>query len=76
MTPELSDSGYVQTKEKLANLIERRTRVLDRTDLSATHRAEVLRSYDRMIGQYRREITLYETVHAPVSAPATGAAEV
>ena len=76
MTPELSDSGYVQTKDKLAQLIDRRSRVLDRTDLSATHREEVLRSYDRMIGQYRREVKLYEAVHAPASAPTTGAAEV
>jgi hypothetical protein len=35
-----------------------------RVDLSPTHRAEVLRSHDRMIGQYRREIKLYEATRA------------
>ena len=68
MTPELNDSGYLQTKVKLSDVIERRSCVLDRTDLSPTHRAEVVRSYDRMIGQYRREIKLYEAAHAPASA--------
>jgi hypothetical protein len=59
MTPELTDTGYLQTKVKLSDLIERRSRVLDRRDLSPTHRAEVLRSYNRMIRQYRGEIKLY-----------------
>jgi hypothetical protein len=75
MTPELTDAGCLQTKVKLSDLIERRSRVLDRTDLSPTHRAEVLRSYNRMIRQYRREIKLYEAAHAPSSAPTTEAAE-
>ncbi len=35
-----------------------------RLDLSPTHRSEVLRSHDRMIGQYRREIKLYEATRA------------
>jgi len=63
MTPELSEAGYVQTKGKLADLLERRSVIATRTDLSTTHRAEVLRSYDRMIKQYRREIKLYEATH-------------
>jgi len=63
MTPELSEAGYVQTKGKLADLLERRSVIATRTDLSPDHRAEVLRSYDRMIKQYRREIKLYEATH-------------
>jgi len=35
-----------------------------RVNLSPTHRSEVLRSHDRMIGQYRREIKLYEATRA------------
>jgi hypothetical protein len=40
------------------------SRIAVRVDLSPTHRAEVLRSHDRMIGQYRREIKLYEATRA------------
>jgi hypothetical protein len=65
VTPELCDAGYLQTKAKLADLLERRARITPRADLSLVHRAEVLRSYDRMIRQYRREIKLYEAIHAP-----------
>ena len=74
MTAELTDSGFLQTKVKLSDLIKRRSQVLDRADLRPTHRAEVLRSYDRMIRQYRREIKLYEAARAPASgsAPTTG----
>ena len=68
MTSELTEAGFVQTKAKLSDLIERRSRILDRADLSPTHRAEVLRSYDRMIRQYRKEIKLYEASHAPARA--------
>ncbi len=71
MTAALTDAGYIQTKAKLADLVERRSRAKARTDLSPAHRAEVIRSHDRMIRQYRREIKLYETTH---SQPA-GAAE-
>ena len=63
MTPELSDAGYIQTKRKLADLLERRSLIAARTDVSPTHLAEVLRSYDRMVKQYRREIKLYEATH-------------
>jgi hypothetical protein len=75
MTPELTDAGFLQTKVKLSDLIERRSRVLDRADLSPTHRAEVVRSYNRMIRQYRREIKLYEAARARASASTTEAAE-
>jgi hypothetical protein len=64
MTPELAEAGYIQTKAKLADLMERRSRIAVRVDLSPTHRSEVLRSHDRMIGQYRREIKLYEAARA------------
>jgi hypothetical protein len=41
-----------------------------RTDLSAAHTAEVRRSYERMIGQYRREIKLYEAYqNSPPTPP-------
>ena len=64
MTPELTEAGYIQTKAKLADLMERRSQIAVRVDLSPTHRSEVLRSLDRMIGQYRREIKLYEATRA------------
>jgi hypothetical protein len=64
MTPELNEAAYIQTKAKMADLMERRSRVTVRTNLGPTHRAEVLRSYDRMIGPYRREIKLYEATHS------------
>jgi hypothetical protein len=69
MTPVLNEAGYLQTRAKLADLLERRSRIAARADLSPPHRVEVLRSYDRMIRQYRREIKLYEATHA--SAPET-----
>jgi hypothetical protein len=64
MTPELDEAGYLQTKSKLADLLDRRSRIAPRTDLSPAHRGEVVRSSDRMIRQYRREIKLYEATHA------------
>ncbi len=70
MTALLTDAGFLRTKVKLSDLIKRRSQVLDRADLSSTHRAEVLRSYDRMIRQYRREIKLYEAARATASGSA------
>jgi hypothetical protein len=70
MTPALTEAGYVQTKTKLAEVIERRARVIARTDLSPPRLAEVVRSYDRMVRQYRREIKLYETNHPQASEAA------
>ena len=77
MSAVLTDAGYLQTKVKLSDLNERRARLLVRTDLSPTRRAELLRSYSRMIRQYRGEIELYEAAHAhfPAAAPALEAAE-
>jgi hypothetical protein len=54
----------VDTKTKIADLLDRRSRIAARTDKSPAHREEVVRSYDRMIRQYRREIKLYEATHA------------
>jgi len=65
VTPGLNEAGYLQTRAKLADLLERRTRIAARTDLSPAHLGEAVRSYDRMIRQYRREIKLYEASHAP-----------
>jgi hypothetical protein len=60
MTPRLTPRGYDQTKTKLENL-ERRLAELDsRFDLSPVHRAEVRHSYESMIRQYRREMSLHE----------------
>jgi len=66
MTPELDEAGYLQTKARLADLLERRSRVATRGDLSSTHRGEVVRSYDRIIRQYRGEIKLYEATMHPL----------
>jgi hypothetical protein len=65
MTPQPTEAGYIQTRAKIADLIDRRSRAAARTHLTPAHRAEVLRSYDRMIRQYRGEINLYEATHAP-----------
>ena len=70
MNPELTETGYIQTKAKLADLFDRRSRLTVREDLAPAYHAEVLRSYDRMIRQYRREIKLYEATHAPASEAA------
>ena len=70
MTSDLNDAGDVQTKAKLADLIERRSQISARTDLNPTHRAEVLRSYDRMARQYRREIKLYEAANTSAAETA------
>ena len=64
MTPALDEAGYLQTKSTLADLLDRRSRIAARTDFSPAHRGEVVRSYDRVIRQYRREIKLYEATHA------------
>jgi hypothetical protein len=70
ITPELDEAGYRQTESKLADLVDRRSCIVACTDLRSTHREEVVRSYDRMIRQYRREIKLYEAAHgtAPEAA--------
>ena len=60
MTQILTPHGYAQTKAKLAELERRLAELEGRTDLNSVHQAEVRHSYNTMIGQYRREIKLYE----------------
>jgi hypothetical protein len=68
MTETLSLAGYEQTKAKLANLERRLDLLTSRTDLSEDRRADVKRSYEQMIAQYRREIKLYEASHPETAA--------
>ena len=64
MTTRLTDEGYAQTKTKLENLERRLADLQSRTDLTASHLADVRRSYNSMVRQYRREIALYEAEHS------------
>jgi hypothetical protein len=63
MTESLTRAGYEQTKEKLAELEDRLAGLNRRTDLSPEIQSEARRSHEQMIGQYRREIKLYEAAH-------------
>ncbi len=60
MTSRLTPGGYAQTKAKLADLERRLADLESRADLNPLHLAEVHRSYESMIRQYRRELKLYE----------------
>ena len=64
MTALLTPEGYEQTKEKLLRLEHRLARLSERSDLNPQHQAEARRSYLRMIGQYKRELKLYEAACA------------
>ncbi|CAN5771377.1 hypothetical protein BH23PLA1_BH23PLA1_40680 [soil metagenome] len=64
MTPLLTPEAYAQTKTKLAALEHRLAELETRTDLQPQHHAEVRRSYERMMRQYRREIKLFEATLA------------
>ena len=68
MTESLTLAGYQQTKEKLADIERRLARLADHTSLREQHQNEARRSYEQMIGQYRREIKLYEAVHPETAA--------
>jgi hypothetical protein len=59
----------LQTKKKLADLEKRLADLVKRSDLSAVHAAEVRRSCERMIRQYRREIKLYEAYTSSRNPP-------
>ncbi|MGD9632273.1 MAG: hypothetical protein AB7G28_25880 [Pirellulales bacterium] len=63
MTGITTATGYRQTKQKLAGLEERLSRLEDRTDLNREHLAASQHSYKKMIAQYRRELKLYEAAH-------------
>jgi len=60
MIPRLTPGGYAQTKAKLESLVHRLANLESRVDLKPLHLAEVRRSYQSMIRQYRRELELYE----------------
>ena len=64
MTAILTPQGYEQTRVKLAALEARLADIRKRSDLSPLHLAEVRRSYETMIRQYRRELKLYEARNA------------
>ena len=64
MTEHLTPQGYEQTKGKLADLERRLAEIETRADLPPAHRERVVRSYREMMQQYRREIKLYEAMHA------------
>jgi hypothetical protein len=68
MTPLLTREGYEQTRAKLAGRESRLAEIGKRKDLNPQHHLEVRKSYLRMIGQYRREIKLYEATLAESSA--------
>jgi hypothetical protein len=71
MTQILSQAGYEQTRAKLADMEKRLAELGKRGDLSPIHLAEVRRSYQTMIRQYRRELKLYEATQPrpPASSP-------
>ena len=64
MTPLLTPTGYAQTQKKLAQMEKRLAQLEGRATGKPKHFDEVRRSYARMIGQYRREIKLYEATRA------------
>ena len=67
MTPLLTQESYLQTQHKLARLEARLAALRARPAHNLVHRAEVERSYEEMLRQYRREIKLYEAAH-PVAS--------
>ncbi len=69
MTTPRTEAGYLQTKKKLAQMEDRLAALRRRTDLDPVHRAEVERSYQDMMRQYRRDLKLYEATHAPEDSP-------
>jgi len=69
MSEILNETGYRQTKAKLASLQHRLEAIIARQDLPESHKAAVIQSYQTMAGQYRREIKLFEARH-PASSNA------
>ena len=63
MTAELDETGYLQTRAKLAAMELRLKALEERTDLPPAHWSEARRSYLEMMRQYAREIKLYEAKH-------------
>jgi len=60
MRETLTPEGYLQTKEKLADLEQRLGEIEKRTDLKPDHLASVRRSYRMMMREYLQDIKLYE----------------
>lgn len=60
MNGKLTKAGYLQTREKLADLEHRLAQIEARTDLTPAHRTHVCTSYREMMRQYKREILLFE----------------
>jgi hypothetical protein len=68
MTDSLTETGYVQTKQKLANMEARLAALQARTDLGPIHKREAETSCIDMIRQYKRNIKLYELRHPQANA--------
>jgi len=68
MTTLLTAESYEQTREKLSRLEHRLAKLSERSDMAPLHHAEARKSYLRMIGQYKREIKLYEANRAHSTA--------
>jgi hypothetical protein len=63
MTTPLTATSYRKTKEKLGRMEARLEALHTRTDLHPLRRAQVERSYQSMIRQYRRDLKLYEAAN-------------
>jgi hypothetical protein len=63
MSEALNETGYRQTKAKLAGLQRRLDAIIARQDMPESHKAAVVQSYQTMAAQYRREIKLFEARH-------------
>lgn len=64
MRETLTADGYVQTREKLADLERRLAEIEKRTDLDPNHLASVRRSYRMIMREYLEDIRLYEAKRA------------
>ena len=72
MTEALTADGYVQTREKLADLERRLAEIEKRTDLDPNHLASVRRSYKMVMREYLEDIRLYEAKNAERASTAEG----
>ena len=68
MSEPLTTEGYLQTREKLADLERRLAEIEKRTDLEPMHLASVRRSYKTMMREYLEDIKLYEAQHGNQAA--------
>jgi hypothetical protein len=63
MIADLTKAGYLQTREKLADLEGRLAEIEARIDLEPAHRQRVCDSYRQVMLQYKRELKKYEAKH-------------